>query len=95
MADAELHIIVKNAGDPEKLGALLNAAIEMKTGSAPVRVVIPTGYRCVECYRDDGRHETTCSCWTMEQVRESVGNGQAQAEHNPNDPTTGAVQQGG
>lgn len=59
MADAELHIIIKQAGDPEKLGALLNAALELK--ERPVRTVIPTGYKCIECYRDDGGHDPMCS----------------------------------
>lgn len=61
MADAELHIIVKKAGDPEYLGALLNAAISMKEQERPTKTVVPVGYHCTECYFDDGGHALTCS----------------------------------
>lgn len=61
MADAELHIIIRQAGDPEKLGALLNAAIAMQEEAKPVKARVPTGYRCIECYAADGGHESSCS----------------------------------
>lgn len=59
MADAELHIVIKNAGDPESLGALVNAAVAAR--KKEVQIVVPVGYRCDECYRNDGNHDTGCS----------------------------------
>lgn len=62
MADAELHIHCHNPIDTDKLSGLLNAAVEAK-GSTEVKVVVPEGYRCVECYDDDGGHSETCSIY--------------------------------
>lgn len=61
MADTELHIIIKEAGDVGQLNDLLNAAMAMNTKPVQERVVVPNGYRCVECYSDDGKHTPTCS----------------------------------
>jgi hypothetical protein len=58
MADAELHIIVKDAGDVKQLAALLDAAMALK--GAETRVVVPDGYRCVECFSNDGGHSSEC-----------------------------------
>lgn len=60
MAETALHIIVEKAGDPEKLGALVKAAIE--TQETLTKTVVPNGYRCVECYANNGSHEPNCSC---------------------------------
>lgn len=57
--EAALHITINKAGDPEKLGALLKAAMDVQ--ESPIKFVVPTGYRCVECYADDGGHEGGCS----------------------------------
>ena len=57
--NTQLNITVLKAGDPEKLGALLRAAVELQ--DKVVEQTVPRGYRCVECYCDDGGHEQTCS----------------------------------
>lgn len=88
MADAELHIVIKQAGDPEKLGALLKAAIDLKTQERPVRTVIPTGYKCIECYRDDGGHDPMCSMKFADLAREKKNGAEVPAEHQANHPTT-------
>lgn len=62
MADVELHINVSGAGKPEEVAKLVQTAMDMR--ATPTRTIIPTGYRCVECYKDDGSHETTCDFYT-------------------------------
>lgn len=57
--EAALHITINRAGDPEKLGALLKAAMDVQ--ETPTKYRVPDGYRCVECYADDGGHEGGCS----------------------------------
>jgi hypothetical protein len=62
MAEATLQITITKAGDPEKLGALFKAALDAQDFPEPAeRLVVPDGYRCVECYADDGGHESGCS----------------------------------
>lgn len=54
-----LHITINKAGDPEKLGELLKAA--MAAQEKKVMKIVPKGYHCVECYSDDGGHTSRCS----------------------------------
>lgn len=58
MPELELHINVSGAGKPEAVATLLRDAMAMS--EPEIRTVIPPGYRCIECYKDDGTHETTC-----------------------------------
>lgn len=64
MAEATLQINIARAGDPEKLGALLKAALAAQE-TPPPREVVPMGYRCQECWAADGGHERSCSIGVM------------------------------
>lgn len=59
MAELELHINVSGAGKPEAVSKLVQDAMDLR--EPQIRTVIPAGYRCVECYQDDGGHGATCS----------------------------------
>lgn len=73
MADVALHITINKAGDPEKLAALVNAAIAVN--EPRTEKIVPEGYRCVECYRDDGGHDKTCSVGVFSQTKEPEDEG--------------------
>jgi hypothetical protein len=73
MADAELHIHINNPVDMQQLSDLLNTAIAAKDDGQE-KLVVPTGYRCVECYSDDGGHKSTCSIYRV-QKRQAERNG--------------------
>ena len=62
MSDAELHIHIPGPFAVEKLDKLLNEAIALKD-DGQIRAIVPTGYKCVECYSDDGGHSVTCSVY--------------------------------
>lgn len=68
--EAALHITINRAGDPEKLGALLKAAMDAQ--ERPERIVVPVGYKCVECYRDDGGHESGCQVEAMARLESAT-----------------------
>ena len=61
MADTELHIHIPGPFDVGKLDSLMNAAMSLLDHE--VKQVVPIGYKCIECYADDGSHETTCSIY--------------------------------
>jgi hypothetical protein len=58
----ELHIIIQDAPDVEELGRLLKQVVGMDRQDKPKpETVVPKGYKCVECYHDDGGHAGGCS----------------------------------
>ena len=54
-----LHINVPEAASFEKLRELVTTALSMQNREQ--EIVVPNGYRCIECYQGDGEHETNCS----------------------------------
>jgi hypothetical protein len=53
-----LQINVSGLDKPEQIATLVRDAMAM---SAPeTRTIVPAGYRCIECYQDDGTHTPSC-----------------------------------
>jgi hypothetical protein len=65
MADAELHIHINHPVDMTKLNELLQAAINAKD-DGEAKIVVPTGYRCASCFRDDGGHDVSCPVYAQQ-----------------------------
>jgi hypothetical protein len=62
MADAELHIHINHPIKIEDLNKLIDAAMAANAPSAPEpQKVVPAGYRCEECWQNDGEHSIKCS----------------------------------
>lgn len=59
MADASIHIHIDNPVPMSEIDKLITAAIEAK--GTMIERVIPTGYRCAICFRQDGGHDATCT----------------------------------
>ena len=58
MSDVELHINVSGAGKPEQIAKLVQDAMALR--EPEIQTVIPPGYRCSECWCNDGGHEPSC-----------------------------------
>lgn len=65
MAEVELHINISGAGKPDQVSKIVQAAMDMR--EPETRTVVPAGYRCAECWRDDGQHEPTCEFKSVKQ----------------------------
>jgi hypothetical protein len=71
MADASIHIHIDTPVSMDQVDKLLTAAIEAK--GTLIDKVVPPGYRCVACYRDDGGHESGCQVAIQALSKEVLG----------------------